>query len=105
MPRHNRRAAPPQRSVARGAVFGGASRLEWRGEQWLMQPVTGGSGKTYRCPGCDQEIRPGTGHVVAWPEYDADDRRHWHTQCWAARDRRTPGVVRARNAPRYGRGR
>ena len=23
--------------------------------------------KEYRCPGCDQEILPGTPHVVAWP--------------------------------------
>jgi len=47
--------------------------------------------KTYRCPGCDQEIRPGTPHVVAWPgdeRGDLTDRRHWHTGCWAARDRR-----------------
>jgi len=23
--------------------------------------------KTYRCPGCDHEIRSGTTHVVVWP--------------------------------------
>jgi hypothetical protein len=38
--------------------------------------------KTYRCPGCDHPIPPGTGHVVVVPR-DADDRRHWHTACWA----------------------
>lgn len=51
--------------------------------------------KTYRCPGCRQEIPPGTPHVVAWragdaaraawapDEADADpERRHWHTGCW-----------------------
>jgi hypothetical protein len=50
--------------------------------------------KTDRCPGCDQEIRPGVGHVVAWPTQgwgDLDDRRHWHTSCWRARDRRRTG--------------
>ena len=60
---------------------------------WVVRPLTGAStGKTYRCPGCDQEIRPGTPHVVTWPAYArdsdldpwdtesaADRRRHWHT--------------------------
>ena len=69
---------------------------------WVVRPLTGsGSDKTYRCPGCDQEIRPGTPHVVAWPAYArdsdllpwdtesaADWRRHWHTACWRNRDRR-----------------
>lgn len=46
--------------------------------------------KTYRCPGCDQEIRPGTAHVVVWPTDagTAEDRRHWHTPCWT--NRRSP---------------
>jgi hypothetical protein len=38
--------------------------------------------KTYRCPGCNQEIRPGTAHVVAWRDDDEEGRRHWHTPCW-----------------------
>ncbi|AHC26714.1 MULTISPECIES: hypothetical protein [Mycobacteriaceae] len=46
--------------------------------------------KTYRCPGCDHEIRPGTAHVVAIPVDDVDDRRHWHTACWANRANRGP---------------
>jgi hypothetical protein len=49
--------------------------------------------RTYRCPGCDQEIPPGFGHVVVWPadeRGDVTDRRHWHTACWLARDRRRP---------------
>ena len=68
----------------------------------MVRPLTGSAtGKTYRCPGCDQEIRPGTPHVVTWPAYardsdldpwdtesSADWRRHWHTACWRARDRR-----------------
>ncbi len=63
---------------------------------WLVRNVPAGD-KTYRCPGCDQEIRPGSGHVVAWPadeRGDPTDRRHWHTACWAARDRRGPTVRR-----------
>jgi hypothetical protein len=50
--------------------------------------------KTYRCPGCDQEIRPGTAHVVVWPadsgDSAVDDRRHWHTPCWSNRSTRGP---------------
>ncbi|SDO21554.1 hypothetical protein SAMN05660199_01541 [Klenkia soli] len=69
---------------------------------WVVRPVTGAaSTRSYRCPGCDQEIRPGTPHVVAWPVYARDSdldpwdtessvdlRRHWHTACWRARSRR-----------------
>ena len=52
--------------------------------------------------GCDQELRASTPHVVAWPEGRPDDRRHWHTACWAARGRRGVKVHRSKNAPRYG---
>ena len=69
---------------------------------WVVRPVPGAAtGKSYRCPGCDQEIRPGIPHVVTWPAFvrdsdldpwdvdsAADGRRHWHTACWRARDRR-----------------
>ena len=62
---------------------------------WVVRSVTGSSaGKDYRCPGCEQLIPAGTGHVVAWPADDEGsiaDRRHWHTGCWAARTRRRPG--------------
>ena len=73
----------------------------------MVRSLTGSaSTKPYRCPGCDQEIRPATPHVVSWPAYPrdsdsdsgdgtlwdtdsaADRRRHWHTACWKARDRR-----------------
>ncbi|WP_254127030.1 hypothetical protein [Aquihabitans sp. G128] len=49
--------------------------------------------KAYRCPGCQQEIPAGTGHVVAVPvaAADADLRRHWHHGCWEHRARRRPG--------------
>ena len=50
--------------------------------------------KAYRCPGCDHEIRPGVAHVVVWPadlgESAVDDRRHWHSPCWAKRADRGP---------------
>lgn len=38
--------------------------------------------KAYRCPQCGNEVPPGTGHVVAWPEDAPDLRRHWHAHCW-----------------------
>lgn len=47
--------------------------------------------KRYVCPGCTQEIRPGTGHVVAVPHLAPDLRRHWHHPCWARRHHRRPG--------------
>ena len=65
------------------------------GHEYEVKPVAAARAtKTYRCPGCDQEIRPGTAHVVAWPAYAGesavDDRRHWHTPCWANRMTRNP---------------
>jgi hypothetical protein len=79
---------------------------QWQDGEWMVRSIFGGAAvKTYRCPGCLQEIRPGVAHVVAWPidgRGDESDRRHWHTGCWKARDRRGPNVERSRNAPRYG---
>ncbi|MGY1992178.1 hypothetical protein [Mycolicibacterium fortuitum] len=48
--------------------------------------------KVYRCPGCDHEIRVATAHMVVLPidVGDVDDRRHWHTACWANRANRSP---------------
>ena len=47
--------------------------------------------KHYICPGCNQDITPGTGHVVAVPRAAPDLRRHWHSGCWTNRTRRHPG--------------
>ena len=79
----------------------------YRNEEWRVRAVAGDSGKFYRCPGCDQEIPPGVGHLVAWPTSGVgglggvDDRRHWHRACWTARERRGAVVQRGRNAPRH----
>jgi hypothetical protein len=103
VPRKRRGAAAP-----RGAGLPAGPRPERVEEaadgDWVVRAVPGATGsgsKTYRCPGCDQEIRPATPHVVSWPAYPrdsdlepwdtasaADLRRHWHTACWRARDRR-----------------
>ncbi len=71
---------------------------------WVVRRISGSaSTKTYRCPGCDQEIRPATPHVVAWPadrSAGEEDRRHWHSACWDARGRRAP-VTRRGRGPRH----
>ena len=60
---------------------------EWPDGEWVVRRVAAvNAGKAYRCPGCDQEIYPGVGHVVVWPQHSGtDDRRHWHTVCWEKR--------------------
>lgn len=47
--------------------------------------------KPYLCPGCDQEIAVGVGHLVVVPPDAPDLRRHWHQPCWEHRWRRRPG--------------
>ena len=47
--------------------------------------------KAYLCPGCNQQIEAGLGHLVVVPVGAADLRRHWHKSCWANRHRRRPG--------------
>lgn len=47
--------------------------------------------KAYLCPGCNQEIPEGLGHLVVVPLDAPDLRRHWHTACWEHRHRRRPG--------------
>jgi hypothetical protein len=99
----------PRRSGRRGARPAGRDPLrrpetveEAADGDWVVRRLTGAaSGKSYRCPGCDQQIRPATPHLVTWPAYPrdsdldpwdtdsaADLRRHWHTTCWSARGHR-----------------
>jgi len=47
--------------------------------------------KAYVCPGCNQEIPKGQGHLVVVPVADPDHRRHWHRGCWEHRAQRRPG--------------
>ncbi|WP_194288742.1 hypothetical protein, partial [Ornithinicoccus halotolerans] len=69
------------------------------GVTWQVRQVAAGGGReadgrSYLCPGCQQQIPATSAHTVAWP-VDAmqglANRRHWHTTCWQARDRRRPG--------------
>ncbi len=82
MPR--RHMSGRERPVARppAAKLPGAAPDWAKAEGFNVQVVTGASSKTYRCPGCQQEIRPGTPHLVVLAEGDVEGRRHWHTQCW-----------------------
>ncbi|MFG1932327.1 hypothetical protein ACGFK1_17055 [Mycobacterium sp. NPDC048908] len=65
------------------------------GYEYEVRPIPAArASKTYRCPGCDHEIRSGTAHLVVWPadggEHAGDARRHWHTPCWTNRATRSP---------------
>jgi len=100
-PRRHHRAddEPPPLDDARARR--GVERVHaGRDGEWLVRTIPGdASVKTYRCPGCDQEIPPGIAHVVAWPadgRGDTGDRRHWHTSCWRSRDTRAPRIIRKR---------
>ena len=89
---------PPERELR-----GSNETIEEHGEGiYRVRKITGSSStKPYRCPGCDQLIPLATPHIVAWIEDDVESRRHWHTPCWSARDRRKPRTERTRNAPKY----
>lgn len=97
MPRRNRRAdAHPGRPLGSG-VGGTSTETGPAGDpdRYHVRRITGSRAtKDYRCPGCDHLVVSGTPHVVAWPDRPRGDeeRRHWHTGCWAARGRR--GVTR-----------
>src|ERR1700722_5134952 len=94
-----RRTPPPRHRPA--SLSGVLHRVETGpdGYEYEVRAVAGARAvKTYRCPGCDHEIRSGTAHVVVWPADSAgggpqkgmDERRHWHTPCWANRASRGP---------------
>ena len=50
------------------------------------------AGKDYVCPECGNVVPAGEAHVVVWPEYDSDLRRHWHRHCWRLEVRRSTGA-------------
>jgi hypothetical protein len=81
--RRPRPAAPP-------APLGPERIEDWPDGDWVVRPVPGAAAaKAYRCPGCDQELYPGTAHVVTWPTHaGANARRHWHAACWQRRMQR-----------------
>lgn len=89
-----RRRPRDNRSRPVRPLSGSHGRHDTKGDgDWVVRTVPGSSAsKDYRCPGCDQRIRPGTSHVVVWPAAGrlttgtaVEDRRHWHTPCWERR--------------------
>ncbi len=95
MPRANRRRRD-EGPLDLGRVSGGITTTEgYAGGLWTVRRVSGASGsRDYLCPGCQQDIRVGTPHVVAWPADGVGgvgDRRHWHSGCWQRRDARPAG--------------
>ena len=90
------RAAPRAASAERAAVvrLGPPQTQEWPDGDWVVRQVPGAAAtKTYRCPGCDQEIRPGAAHVVVWPAQTPGP------------DERGTGTIRAGSAGRAARAR
>ncbi|MGV9680239.1 ATP/GTP-binding protein [Nocardia sp. NPDC003482] len=93
MPRRKPRPTPPARSSRDprplGDVFG-RTEPGPDGDDYIVRTIPGTRAtKTYRCPGCDHEIPPGTPHLVAWRAHNGEeDRRHWHTGCWKGRHTR-----------------
>src|ERR1700761_278685 len=91
-----RRRTPP-RGRRPTSLSAGFRRIETSpdGHQYEVSPVAAARAvKTYRCPGCDHEIRSGAAHLVVWPTDSphggVEDRRHWHTPCWTNRETRGP---------------
>lgn len=84
-----RRARRRDDTLAPLRTAGWAVAEEHPDGEWMVRPITAEAAvKEYRCPGCQQEVRPGVPHIVAWRPGDESGRRHWHTPCWRARDRR-----------------
>ncbi|WP_090095974.1 hypothetical protein [Lentzea jiangxiensis] len=96
MPRRN--SPKPGNHRPLGGGVGWARAESGPDGDWLVRAISGSQAqKTYRCPGCDHEIRPGVPHVVAWRAEDAgsvEERRHWHQGCWDSRGRRGPTARR-----------
>ena len=87
-PSRRRPWAEAHRELDLDRATGGRSSVLRDGQPWTVQRVRGND-KTYRCPGCQQEIAVSTPHVVAWAQdslFGAEAalaaRRHWHTACW-----------------------
>ena len=98
MSRRRQRTARPAEPGSPGRISQYETVETWADGDWSVRRLTGSaSTKPYRCPGCQQLIPTATPHLVAWPVEGSvllggpDERRHWHTSCWRARDRRGSG--------------
>ncbi|MDO3067207.1 hypothetical protein [Mycobacteroides abscessus] len=96
MVRHGKRRQPRREVPAALSIGGDQVEQGVDGFDYHVRRIAGVRAvKVYRCPGCDHEIAIGIAHVVVWPaegnpESGMEDRRHWHTPCWANRANRSP---------------
>lgn len=91
MPRRTRRDVP--RGGARGGSSGRSSDLRGLAEELIGAEWAQVEGfevrrsvrnlKRYRCPYCQGWILPGNAHLVVLPEGQLEERRHYHSPCWA----------------------
>ena len=92
MAKARRRPARPRRPTVRPLSVDQTASPKQDG-RWIVRPMSGSATvKPYRCPGCQQIIAAGTGHLVVWPELPSmlaasgvEERRHWHRACWDRR--------------------
>ena len=76
--------------------------------RWVVRTMSGAAAiKSYRCPGCHQNIAAGVAHLVVWPSeppigasQSIPERRHWHTACW--RSGRSGAMTPRLNVLTYG---
>lgn len=95
-----RRGGRPRKGPSRGGLppalhRGGVGEVRFAGQLWSVRQVRANdSGRSFVCPGCQQQVSASTPHTVVWPAesmLEVENRRHWHTVCWSARERRWPG--------------
>ncbi|MDQ4149362.1 MAG: ATP/GTP-binding protein [Actinomycetota bacterium] len=93
MPRRNRRLDPDTpKGAKQGATFDPSKMSETiAGPAWsrvdgyqVLESVN--RSKIYRCPYCQGVIQAGTPHLVVIPVGRMEDRRHYHTACWAKQE-------------------
>ncbi|MFC0359421.1 hypothetical protein [Kytococcus schroeteri] len=82
------RRAPSVPSPVGGGLRHTPDRTELRGgREFLVRTLHGNAeGRVYRCPGCHHEVPSSQPHLVVWPNdgmLGVEERRHWHTRCWA----------------------
>ena len=65
------------------------------GERFTVQRVQPYQArKPYLCPGCNQDVEPGIGHLVVVPDGHRTTGGIGITPCWEHRERRRPGRLR-----------
>jgi hypothetical protein len=93
-PRRSRRDPPEPRGRRERPVTPAESIAErvlgprWARVEGYEVRETVQAAKRYRCPYCEGWIEPGTPHLVAFPAGRSEERRHYHSACWAKQAQR-----------------